>query len=204
MSTATRIKIGPLDHGRRMSFDEFVEADFEETGLYELARGVVVVTEVPDLPHGLIMMRLVDLFAIHMAAFPGRIQYRAGGGECRIRLPGMQSDRHPDQAVYLSKPPNGPGLWSRWMPSIVVEVVSERGEDRDYVEKRDEYLAAGIDEYWVVDPSKRVLLVLKRNQHVWIEYRHSDTSTYAPDLLPGLVVDVAELLGPAELSTAPM
>ena len=45
----------------------------------------------------------------------------------------MQSDRHPDQAVYLLPPPDGPRPWTRWVPEIVVEVVSEGGEDRDYV-----------------------------------------------------------------------
>ena len=42
-----------------------------------------------------------DMFILLRSAHPGVINYRAGGGECRLRLPGMQSDRHPDQAIYL-------------------------------------------------------------------------------------------------------
>jgi hypothetical protein len=38
MATITR-RIGPADHGRRMTLDEFIAADFEEGWLYELARG---------------------------------------------------------------------------------------------------------------------------------------------------------------------
>lgn len=50
-------------------------------------------------------------------------------------------------------------------PQFVVEVVSpgEPGDenyDRDYVEKRREYAQRGIPEYWIVDPTHGVVLVL--------------------------------------------
>ena len=136
-----------------MTLDEFIEADFEEGWLYELARGVVDVTEVPGLNHGRIVHRIARLFIHYDDAHPGVINYRAGGGECRMRLPGMQSDRHPDQAIYLVPPPARPQPWTRWVPHIVVEVVSEGGEERDYVEKREEYLRIGVPEYWILDPN---------------------------------------------------
>src|SRR5437660_5834201 len=93
MATITRRRIGPADHGQRMTLEEFIEADFEEGWLYELARGVIDVTEVPGPHHGRIVDRITSLFVLYRIAHPGRIDYRAGGGECRIRLPGMQSDR---------------------------------------------------------------------------------------------------------------
>ena len=153
MATITRRRIGPADHGRRMTLDEFIEADFEEGWLYELARGVIDVTEVPGVNHGRIVHRITRLLIHYEDARPGMINYRAGGGECRLRLPGMQSDRHPDQAIYLFPPPPGPKPWTRWVPQIVVEAVSEGGEERDYVEKREEYLRIGVTEY--LDPRSR-------------------------------------------------
>jgi hypothetical protein len=55
MATVNAIRIGPADHGRRMSLEEFREA--EEEGGYrdELASGVLEVTYVPGQPHGLIV-----------------------------------------------------------------------------------------------------------------------------------------------------
>ena len=51
MSTlATRI--GPADHGRAMTLEEFRDAEEEPGYRYELARGVLEVTEVPNDPHG--------------------------------------------------------------------------------------------------------------------------------------------------------
>jgi Uma2 family endonuclease len=198
MSTLTR-RIGPADHGQRMTLDEFIEADFEEGWLYELARGVLDVTEVPGLNHGRIVGRLVQLFIAYMMNHPGIINYRAGGGECRLRLPGMQSDRHPDQALYLRPPPPGDNEpWTRWVPHLVVEVVSPSGEDRDYAEKREEYLRVGVTEYWILDPIKRELLVLQRFGDVWNEVRVPTGHVYRPGLLAGLEVRPEELLGPAE------
>ena len=52
------------------------------------------------------------------------------------------------------------------MPTIVVEFVSKRQRDRvrDYEEKRKEYLAVGVQEYWIIDRFRRTMTVL-RGEH---------------------------------------
>jgi Uma2 family endonuclease len=198
MATATnRITVGPDDHGRPMSLDDFAEADFQEGWLYELARGVIVVTEVPGPNHGRIVMRLSRLFTLYDETHPGVINYRAGGGECRMRLPGMVCDRHPDQAIYLDHEPTGPKVWTRWIPHLVVEILSEGSEHRDYVEKREEYLRAGVSEYWIVDPDTRRLVVLSRAGDTWDETVVPAGTVHRTHLLPGLEVRPEDLLGPA-------
>ena len=105
VTAPTALRIGPADKGRRMTLEQFIEVDWEEGWLYELARGVVDVTEVPDPWHGRIVGRLARLFIEHYIRHPRVIPYRAGAAECRLRLPGMVSDRHPDQAIYLDPEP---------------------------------------------------------------------------------------------------
>jgi Uma2 family endonuclease len=46
-------------------------------------------------------------------------------------------------------------------PSLVVEVVSPKQENRDYRYKRSEYAARGILEYWIVDPTIQKVTVLE-------------------------------------------
>jgi hypothetical protein len=46
-----KIKIGPHHHGRKMSLLAFEFAEVEEGYRYELARGYVIVSEVPNFPH---------------------------------------------------------------------------------------------------------------------------------------------------------
>jgi Uma2 family endonuclease len=196
MATASlRTQIGPADHGRRMSPAAFARADFEEGWLYELARGVIEVTDVPGIPHFLIVERIADLFSLYKAKHPHKMMHRGGGGESRIRTPGLRSDRHPDQAVYLTPPPVGPGSWGRWIPDLVVEVVSKGGENRDYVDKAEEYLRAGVREYWVVDPFQRRVLIHRRDGDTWMRKSVSPPASFRTKLLPGLTVNVAQLFG---------
>ncbi len=195
-TAATSTTIGPLDAGREMAFDDFAAAEGMEGYLYELARGVLVVTNVPGINHAWIVQRVSEVFVVYKLANPGRIMLRASGAECRLRVRGMRSDRHPDQALYLSPPPTGENFWERWVPEIVVEVVSRGGENRDYVEKREEYLRFGILEYWIFDPRRRTMLALKRVGDVWDERELGDEETYRTELLPGLEVAVGEILGP--------
>ena len=77
-------------------------------------------------------------------------------------------------------------------------MVSTGCEDRDYVEKREEYLRAGVAEYWILDPSTRQLRVLRRAGDAWEEAVVAAGATYHTALLPGLEVRPDELLGPLE------
>ena len=47
----TLIKIGPADHGRPMSLAEFEHAKVQEGYLYELSRGIITVSDVPNRRH---------------------------------------------------------------------------------------------------------------------------------------------------------
>ncbi len=99
MATATRT-VGPADHGRRISLAEFAEADFEDGWLYELARGVVVVTEVPGISHGRIVMKLSSLFALYESDHPGVINDRAGGMSTSARAtPGWRPISRPTRST---------------------------------------------------------------------------------------------------------
>jgi Uma2 family endonuclease len=200
MATATlppALKIGPADHGRRLTLDEFIEADFVEGWLYELARGVVEVTEIPGPWHGRIVLRIAAMFIHYSERHPGVIKYQGGTGEFRMRLPGMVSDRHPDQAIYLDPEPPGSKVWTRWVPHITVEVLSPGGEERDLIDKVEEYLRVGVREYWVLDAVRRQLHVFVREGDTWDLTILPETAVYRTSLLPGLEVHPNLLLGSA-------
>jgi Uma2 family endonuclease len=196
MATAT-LTIGPADHGRRVRFDDFIAADFEEGWLYELARGKVVVTDIPGISHGRIVMRVSALFHRYTDAHPGSVDYHAAGSDSRIRLPGMASDRHPDYAVYLTPPPPTEQPWTQWAPTLVVEIITRGSRRRDLIEKREEYLRVGSLEYWVIDPRKREIRVHARAGDTWEVSTVAENQVHRTHLLPGLEVRPADLLGPA-------
>ncbi|QDT39597.1 Uma2 family endonuclease [Stratiformator vulcanicus] len=79
---------------------------------------------------------------------------------------------------------------------FVLEVVSPGGRTRDLVEKKREYAAAGIFEYWIVDPKERTVAVLTLNDGdtEYSEsglYQHGDVAKSV--LFQGFEIAVAEL-----------
>ncbi len=112
--------------------------------------------------------------------------YRYGGpAEFQLLLPTMRSGRNPDVAVVLKA--KSKSVREDRPPSLVVEVVS-RGRDaqkRDYLTKREEYLAYGIEEYWIVDPIKKRVVVLIRDGDAWVERVFSGNQKAQGLVLPG-------------------
>jgi Uma2 family endonuclease len=74
-----------------------------------------------------------------------------------------------------------------------MEVVSEGGEERDYVVKGEEYLAYGILEYWILDPLARCVVILIRDGDAWVETVHRDGEVVTSLILPGFAVPVLSL-----------
>src|SRR5262245_15043536 len=127
--------IGTKDSPRRTTYWGFEPADAHEDLLHEVGRGKVEVMDVPELRH----MRQVasirkQLMAHHLD--PRWIDFEIlSGAECKILLDDLESERHPDLAVYtLAKlrsctlaslaSPEDKDLWSIWIPEVVIEVVS--------------------------------------------------------------------------------
>ena len=186
MSSAT-IRISPADHGLRMSLDDFEAAEFEEGYRYELGRGVLDVSDVPLPKHLMVWCAINQQLIGYRLTHPDLTYAIGGGSECRLRIDALQSARHPDLAVYKTAPPSqGNEVWGLWVPELVVEVVSPSSVQRDYQEKREEYLAFGVIEYWIVDPKQTTILVLRRDRDQWSERSLSSDDNYETPLLPGL------------------
>ena len=190
-TVATPLRIGPADHGRAMTLEEFLLAEETEGYRFELARGVLEVSEVPDDPHGGVVANLYDAMSRYRRDHPGVIRRYGGGNEFRFWLPAMVSGRNPDVGVVLQGAPED---WrGRRIPSLAAEVVSRRSVRRDYATKREEYLAYGLQEYWIVDPLKRQVTVLTRRGDSWHEAVYRDDQVIASLVLPDFASTVSEL-----------
>jgi len=192
-TVASTIRIGPADHGRSMTLEEFQEAEVEEGYRSELARGVLEVSEVPNDPHGEIVWIIQRFIAAYDAQHPGMVHRAGGAAECRLWLPGMISGRNPDVAVVLRHTPRD---WrGRHPPALAFEVVTEGSEahECDYVTKRAEYLAYGLREYWIVDPETKTVTVLVRDGDIWIEQLYRGDQQAVGLVLPGFTVRESDL-----------
>ena len=170
-----------------MTLKRFEFAQVEPGHLYELARGYIVVSEVPNYPHAMMVAEILAHLGSFRLAIPRAVQTVLDGASSKLLIPEWESERHPDVSVYLTRPtgPKNRTLWRRWIPELVIEVVSEGSRDRDYTEKRDEYWTLGIKEYWIVDAKLQQVLVLTRGRTKWKETTLAPSDTCESRLLPG-------------------
>ena len=194
MSTVAEIlRVSLADNGRPMTLDEFFECEEEEGYRYELARGVLEVSEVPNDPHGYVVCNLATGVALYHHAHPGRILRFGEASGFRFWMPGMVSGRNPDFAIVLAGATKG--LRGRRLASIAFEVVSPGAEahHRDYVTKREEYLVYGLLEYWILDPIDLKVTVLIRDGDVWVERSFRDGQIAQGVAMPGFALVVSDL-----------
>jgi len=185
-----QIPVGPQDHGRKMSLADFDHAIAQEGYVYELGKGVIEVSDVPHPSHLALLTRVRNQFIIYQEANPELINEVAGSNDSKILLESDQSERHPDISVYLTPPPESKDIWSTWIPSIVVEVISKSSIERDYEVKPGEYLAFGVDEYWIVDGLKMQMTANTRWRGRWKPRVLKPSQKYTPLCLPGFTLDL--------------
>jgi Uma2 family endonuclease len=105
--------------------------------------------------------------------------------------------REPDVVFMVNKHAHriGEEYWEG--ADLVMEVVSASEEDRrrDLVRKRRDYARAGIPEYWIIDPQKERISVLRlQGKRYEVHGTFSKGQTASSILLPGFSVDVKEVL----------
>ena len=166
---------------------------------YQLIRGVVVVSRPPVAAHERYVDRFGYLLQKYMFEHPN-------GAVLDETLPGRyvrteeDTRRQPDRAVWcgLGREPDE----TADVPAIIVEVVSRSRRDRvrDYETKRNEYRAAGVKEYWIVDrfadPGPTVTVASADGSERVV----GPGETYESPLLPGFVFRPADVLRPGAAS----
>src|SRR5262249_18789172 len=126
-SMATVLKIGPWDHGRPMTLEEFTAGDYEEGYQYELIDGKLYVSPRPHRPQGLTENWLFRALLAYSAAPPDVLNMVFPNA--RVFVPGRPgvTNPEPDVAAYHDFPLDLPFREARWQdfsPVLVVEVLS--------------------------------------------------------------------------------
>jgi Uma2 family endonuclease len=196
----TRCRIGPRSAGLAMTaaeFDATPESAWDDRYRYELLNGVLVVSPYPGIGERDPNEDLGHLLRSYQESHPQGAALDATVPEQTI--PFGEQRRRADRAVWagLGRLPDP----ERDIPTILVEFVSGSRRDvlRDYEQKRDEYLAGGVREYWVIDRFRRVMTVYRRGPIGPVHQIVTEPQNYETELLPGFVLPLARLLGRADL-----
>jgi len=169
-----------LNQERRFnSFDEYLIYDDGSDRLYELFNGELI----PGPPESGVNVEIATFLLLHLSHRFGYRRVRGHGLELEVR--GEPRNRFPDLTVLrqehiaLLKQRNTLRL-SMPPPELVIEVVSpgEVQRHRDDIAKRSQYQDLGIPEYWIVDPTDSVILVLSLYQGLYQETRSISGEAY--------------------------
>jgi Uma2 family endonuclease len=192
----TALQIGPHDHGRELTDDEFVAADFDEGFKYELIDGSLYVSPQPNYSHDWLEEFIHRTCMLYEAKRPDLVKRLAR--KSRVFVPGLRKTTcpEPDFAIYRDCPPGKNVKWQDISPLIVVEIVSGDPK-KDYERNVELYLQVpSILEYWlfdkVEDDDGPVLKVFRRDSgdQDWKIADFDCQAVYSTPLLPGFELPV--------------
>jgi Uma2 family endonuclease len=198
MQTVT--KIGPADHGREITEEEFESSIDEEGYRSELIDGRLYVSPFPDPPHDSIEIWLLAMLLDYSRAHPEVISHVTNKAEVFVRGRARPTRPQPDITCFSNYPRQMARRllrsWRDVSPILVVEVISESDPGKDLERNVELYVQVpSIREYWIIDqrldrgyPSLRVY---RRRGSAWQKpIDISPGETYTTRLLPGFRLEL--------------
>lgn len=194
LDTVPNVSFSPLLH--RYTLEEFFTLpDPDDRSHYELIEGFLFMVPPPDPPHGSIDARLArSLFQFLLThEIPGEVHHP--------REP-IYTDLHagiylePDM-MFVSEDLGKHMGRKRTSADIVFEYLSVSNAVYDRTTKAHTYLALGVRELWLIDPSTVTVEVRHAGQQegkiAWETWRYSDGDWAESRVLGGWRVSVTEL-----------
>src|SRR5262245_25181350 len=197
MATALKLKLGPADHGRAMTLEEFESGDYQEGYKYELIDGRLIVVPGPDLPEIRVENWWFRKVARYAEDHPDVINF--AHNKSRVFVPGRRRATcpEPDLAAFRDFPLDLPFSQVNWRdvsPILVGEVMTGDPE-KDLSRNSDLYFQVpSIREYWVLDarvnPERPTLIQHRRYGRRWVVREYPYGSTFTTRLLPGFTLRI--------------
>lgn len=153
--------------------------------IVEYDNGSIEILPMPTRVHQLMVALFYELLKSFLAG-KGRVIFAA----YPLKIP-TGKYREPD-VLYMT-PEQDARARNKYTDAaeLVMEVVSEDDPKRDYIDKREDYAAAGVPEYWIVDRFKNQIIVLALVNGSYVEHGVFARGQSATSrLLPGFVISV--------------
>jgi len=166
--------------------EQYLKLTNSTNHLIEFTDGYIEVLPMPTDKHQTMLMFLYELFVAVLRPLGGKVLV----APLRVHI-NQHKYREPDLLLVLDAA--DPRRQNRfWLGAdLVVEIVSPDHPDRDLIEKRRDYAAAGIPEYWIVNPLTDTVTVLTLDGDRYAEHGVFARGTTATSvLLPNFAVDV--------------
>ena len=188
--TTTTIAAPPTP---KMTLDEYLalEGEYLRDGVWELVDGVLTKMTAPSMDHQrliYLLCRFLDDYLSAAVPLPGAVFLGVGIALSQYRVPVpdlvyIRTDRMP---FLVGRVVNG-------IPDIVVEALSQ-DRAKDLTRNRQWYAAAGIPEYWILDPDHDTLTILQLADGRYTERAVlTAADTLTTPALPGFALPLTRL-----------
>lgn len=160
-----------ITRDRLLTFEDYLNHTTDDAASdvrYEFVDGELIPIALPNIEHFLTVQFLAHYFeqVIQKAEVPWLVFAEIG-----VRT-GFRRSRVVDLCVVQREQVQelaGRSAVFETPPLLAVEIVSLDSIGRDYRYKRSEYAAAGIPEYWIVDPLENRLTILQLQEGLYDE-----------------------------------
>jgi len=197
MST-TQLKLGPNDHGHRLTLEEFEDAEFDSGHKYEIIDGRLYVSNEPDPSENELELWLFEKLWEYSRSDGSALNHVTNKGRVFVHLRPDTTVPEPDIAAYEDYPLDRRFTGTKWSEVSPVLVCEGLMNDpvKDLERNVELYLGVpSIKEYWVLDgredAAEPTLIQHRRYGKRWVVRSFAFGSTFTTKLLPGfeLLID---------------
>ena len=186
----TMIASFELMNGHYITFDEYIEMDVEGAFL-EWVDGKVIGFMSNNLHHQRILRFLATVMGLFVEVHGLGEVVHAGYA---MKLEVQRRGREPD-LIFVSKK-NAEILKHKYLDGaadIAVEIVSPESVERDRKIKFSEYGAAGIKEYWLIDPECQTAEFYRLGENGFYKLIETSDGVFKSEVLPGFFLSISWL-----------
>ena len=198
MSTV-QLKLGPRDHGRELSLEEYESADYELGSKYEIIDGALYVSPEPNFAESFLEVWLSQKLHLYRFAHPEIINYITVKSRVFVPDRAYATVPEPDIAAFRGIPLDADLRdihWQDLSPILVAEVLVDADPAKDLRRNPILFLAVPtIAEYWVLDgrdnANEPTLIQHRRDGDRWVIHNYPYGTMFTTNLLPDfqLVID---------------
>lgn len=177
----------------KLSFEDYLNFDDGTDNHYELEDGELILMNPPIGLHALIIRFLSNTLETEIK--------RLNLPWATLQLLGVRTaprrSRLPDLAVIPLEVVRDYLNVSAVVESgtlLAIEIVSPDSIKRDYRFKRTEYAAAGVPEYWIIDPAEQKVTVLQLVEGLYEDKKYRGDELLQSQIFPELSLTVNQIL----------
>jgi len=175
------------------TYADYKEWELDEGERYELIHGEAFAMSAPNARHQEILMELSSQFHAYLRGKPCKA-YPAPY-DVRLFYEEDESDDtvvQPDISIVCDEKKRGEE-GCRGAPDLVVEILSPSNTAIEMERKLKLYHAAGVREYWIVDPENKGLTVYRFQEGAILANTYKETDKVPAAIFPGLDITLEQV-----------